>query len=161
MFNGVELFLPKIHSYSMNGTVARITWTYTGRDNKKRKKFAQSIGTAIGDMISKIGVGGVKFRVFGFSPFIENSCDSRIVSCTPIYEDFVEMGFPRDIQLRVPTKDIVHQNEGRAIVNLNGLLGEVALNQGIELTDGVNISTTDKVSEDGRLILLTSEGKVE
>ena len=52
-------------------------------------------------------------------------------------------------------------NEERAIVNLNGLLGEVALNHGIELTDGVNISTTNKVSEDGRLILLTSEGKVE
>ena len=161
MFNGVELFVPKIHSYSMNGTVARITWTYTGRNNRKRKKIAQSIGSAIGDMISKIGVGGVKFRVFGFSPFIENSCDSRIVSCTPIYEDFKELGFPRDIQLRVPTKDIVHQNKERAIVNLNGFLGEVAINQGIELTDGLHVSATDKVSEDGRLILLTSEGKVE
>ena len=50
-------FVPKIHSYSMNGTVARITWTYTGKNNRKRKKIAQSIGSAIGDMISKIGVG--------------------------------------------------------------------------------------------------------
>ena len=70
--------------------------------------------------------------------------------------------FKKEIQLlSYFTKDIIHQNEERAIVNLNGLLGEVALNQGIELTDGLHVSTTDKVSEDGRLILLTSEGKVE